>query len=148
MPAKVVQLNQSFSDDEALVFVPPGNYEFAYIGYETKRIFSAQKLYMHFRIVTQGSHFGKMLTRYYGVTIIGKTGKSGRFSAGWKSDLMFEHVTLFGERPKRKSEVPIMPYKDNIIVGQVETVSKNRNQRTYPELLQHSKIAELIRVEK
>ena len=148
MAAKVVQLNQSFSDDEALVFVPPGKYEFAYVGYETKRIFNAEKLYMHFRIVNQGSHFGKMLTRYYGVTIIGKIGKSGRFSAGWKSDLMIEHVNLFGQRPKRKSEVPITPYKNNIIVGRVATVKKNRKQRSYPELLQHSKIAELIRVEK
>ena len=148
MPAKVVQLNQSFSDDEALVFVPPGNYEFACIGYETKRIFNTEKLYMHFRIVTQGPDFGKILTRYYGVTIIGKTGKSGRFSAGWKSDLMFEHVKLFGQLPKRKSEVPITPYKNNIIVGRVETVTKNRNQRSYPEPLQYSKIAELIRIEK
>ena len=103
---------------------------------------------MHFRIVTQGPDFGKALTRYYGVTIIGKTGKSGRFSTGWKSDLMFEHVNLFGQLPARKSEVPIMPYKNNIIVGRVATVKKNRNQRSYPELLHHSKIAELIRIEK
>ena len=148
MPAKVVQLNQSFSDDEALVFVPPGKYQLAYIGYETKWIFSAQKLYMHFRIVTQGPHFGKILTRYYGVQIIGNAGKSGRFSAGWKGDLMSEYVSLFNQLPKRKSEVPIKPYKNVVILGRVATVKKKRNQRSYPELLHHSKIAELIRVEK
>ncbi|MDC0178332.1 hypothetical protein OAI75_00855 [Woeseiaceae bacterium] len=139
MAAKDVQ-------EMGLVLVPPGEYQLAFMGQETKYIFRSQKLYMHFRIVDFGPHFEKKVTRYYGVRIIGKPRKSGRFKAGWHSDLMTEYVSLFGRLPKRTSEIPITPYKKHILLGRVETVTNNRVRRPYPELLHYSRVAELLRV--
>ena len=146
MSAKVVEIDRVASDETGPVIVPPGKYQLAFMGYETKHIFRSQKLYMHFRILDYGPHFEKQVTRYYSVRIIGKARKNGRFKAGWHSDLMMEYVSLFSRLPKRVSEIPITPYKQHILLGRVDTVTNNRARRPYPELLQYSRVAELLGV--
>lgn len=132
-------------EDHGPVLIPPGLYDLAYVKHQTKRIFGAEKLYIDFRVVTEGPHFGVKLSRYYGVTIYGKARKNGRFAAGWLSDCMYEHVKLFRSRPRRPSEIPMRPYQQHIIQGRVATVRTNRAQKEFPELLHYSKISELIK---
>lgn len=130
--------------------VEPGEYDLVLVDYETSRMFGkAEKLALNFRIVTQGPHFGEVVSRYYNVKrIIGKPAKGGRFQVARGSNFLFEYMTIFEHlgQPKRLDRVPMSHFENNIIIGRVKTVVKNYNQRKLPHALQYSVIEELLRV--
>ncbi len=132
--------------DDSLVQVPAGCYELEYVSHVKRKIFSARKLYLNFRIINDGPHQGKIATRYYAITM-SEAGKArGRFGFGWYSEGMREYVLLFGERPQRNTDISIEKYKSQIFLGRIETVTSDYKKRDKPELLQNSKVAELIEI--
>ncbi len=58
---------------------------------------------------------------------------------------MREYVMLFNEKPRR-DRIPMARYEHAIIIGRVESVTKDLNQRIVPQLLCYSVIRELVRV--
>ena len=74
----------------------------------------------------------------------GKSGRNGSFRVMPRSDLMREYVMLFNEKPRR-DRIPMNRYEQAIIIGRVETVTKDSNQRIVPQLLHYSVIRELVR---
>jgi hypothetical protein len=113
------------------------------VGRTPRFVFKTPKLEMRFRIVTQGEHFGVTLSRWYQLREIYKDGK--RFRFGWKSDLAHEFANVFDYAPDRADLLPVEPYKNIIIVGEVTTVTERSGRRAIHPSLQYSKIARLVR---
>lgn len=127
------------------LLIEPGIYELAFDHHVTGYMFGrAPKLVCHFRIVTQGPHFGAMLRRYYNVkTLASKPRRGGSFKVGWHSDFVREYATLFG-LPQRLDRVSTEQFKTAIIRGKVATVVRDTKQRSIPEALRYSVITELV----
>ena len=137
-------------EDDLPPLVRPGYHDLTLDSFQTAMMFQgkAPKLIMHFRIVSFGDDFEKIVPRYYNVSrIIDKPQKGGRFKASKKGDFLREYLTLFGSNVRRLDRLPMTQFKDVIIQGEIETVKRSRN-RDIPELLQYSKVAKLIKVKK
>ena len=123
--------------------IPTGKYELKYEGHVTKKIFTADKVYLFFRVASFGPHFGTILARHCNCTLIGKPGWSGKFKAGWRSNLMREFVGVTGRRPQRNDRVPLSNLGNFIVVGTVTTVEKGSDQSEIHRELQYSVISRL-----
>lgn len=123
--------------------IPPGKYELKYEGHVTKKIFTADKVYLFFRVASFGPHFETILARHYNCTLIGKPGWSGKFKAGWRSNLMREFVGVTGRRPNRNDRVPLTNLGNFMVVGDVKTVDTGSDQSTIHRELQYSVISRL-----
>ena len=124
--------------------MPEGEYDLAYVRYETLYMFAkAPKLVITFRIITEGPFFGKKISRFYNVKSISKNGK---FKVGRKRDFIYEYAKLFG-LPARLDRIPLgSKFSKHIFIGKIEDVKNDYKQRSMPEGLRYSKIAELIKV--
>lgn len=134
--------------DELPPRIKPGEYDLSFVRYETARMFrgKAEKLVMYFKIVSMGEYFDAVLPRYYNVEKIGpKRRTNGRFKAGTKGDFLREYCTLFPNRIGRRDRIPMSPFKNCLIRGNVVTVKEARGRPIPPEL-QYSKIAQLLEV--
>jgi hypothetical protein len=123
--------------------VDPGEYDLAYVGHQTSRVFGTPKLVMYFRIVTQGPAFDRLLPRWYRVRSVSS---SKRFRFGWHGELVREFAVLFNERPTHADRFPVGKFKDVMLVGRVATVGSDHKQRDIPEPLRYSVIRELLRI--
>lgn len=133
-------------DGDQPSLIPPGEYELAFDYFETKILFKKPKLFVWFKVIKYGDHFGVRVPRYYGLRkIIGRYGKGGRFAIGWKSDFLREYARLFGA-PKRLDRIAMTPFEKVVIVGRIRTVEKGHDQREIHDSLRYSVIDELIRV--
>ena len=132
--------------DDSLVQVPAGRYCLEYASHIKRKIFKADKLYLNLRIIDDGPYQGKIVTRYYSITM-SEAGKArGRFGFGWYSDGMREYVLLFGERPQRNTDISIEKYKSHIFLGRIETVTSDYKKRDKHVLLYNSKVAQLVEI--
>ena len=125
--------------------IDPGIYEFAYhtrwLGYLYG---GAPKLIIIFRVVTEGSAYGKKLYRCFNLKGLNK--KRGDFSVGRRGDFYYEYVRLFGVEPN-KNRISMTPFRNVIIKATVRTVNTDYKQRPLPEPMRYSVIKELISVE-
>jgi len=132
--------------DDSLVQVPAGRYCLEYASHIKRKIFKADKLYLNLRIIDDGPYQGKIVTRYYSITM-SEAGKArGRFGFGWHSDGMREYALLFDEVPQRNTDISIEKYKSHIFLGRIETVTSDYKKRDKPVLLHNSKVAELVEI--
>lgn len=131
------------NDPPALV--DPGEYDLAFVGHRTSRVFGTCKVAMYFRIISQGPAFGSILPRWYRVRSISS---SKRFRFGWHGELVREFAILFNERPTHADKFPITRFKEVAVVGRVDTVASDREQREIPDVLRYSVVRELLRVQK
>jgi hypothetical protein len=127
--------------------IPPGEYDLRFVYHETRHMFRhSPKVILWFDVITFGPHVGVRLARYYNAErLTGKSGRNGPFKVMPRSDLMREYVMLFNEKPRR-DRIPMNRYEHAIIIGRVETVTKDSNQRIVPQLLHYSVIRELVRI--
>ena len=91
-------------DDKLLL--PDDKYEAVFIGHETVFVFQNPKIFLRFRITSQGEHFGKEIFRAYRVNkLVGKPSKNGKFKLRRGSDLFADISRLldFKVRPDRIS---------------------------------------------
>lgn len=149
MSAQVVKVD-SWSDSAAGIIegvrplIPPGDYQLAFVGHHTMIFCRAPKVALRFRVIDQGPHFGTELERFYNVRrLVGKQGKNGKFKIGASSDLLLEFCRCAPDRVARLDRLPITALKQHIVIGEVHTVDRNRNQVELPEPLRYSVIKAL-----
>lgn len=128
--------------------IPAGVYQLKFECWDTVLMFGrSPKVVITWSVCDFGEHFGTKLKRWYNATrIIGKPGRSGRFKAGWSSDLFREFVTIAG-MPQRSDRIPLSRYASMIVLGEVQTVVQDRQQEKIPTMLQYSVIRKLLRKE-
>lgn len=107
----------------------------------TRKIHSADKLEICFRVIDQGPYFMKKVSRYYNVRHRGKTGKNGNFSCGKTTAAFRElsHVLFFS----RGDRIPLTLLKDMIVVAEVSTVSKDNKQKSIHPQAQYSVVRKI-----
>lgn len=134
--------------DGAPPLLPPGEYRLKFEGWSTVMLFGrSPKLVMHFTVCDFGEHFKAGLSRWYNLRRIkGKAGKNGQFIVGWSSDLVRDYARLVG-MPHRADRIALSKLKDLLVIGRVETVTKDRSQRPLPDGMHYSVIRELLRAE-
>ena len=127
--------------------VPPGVYRVMFSHWWTGVLFGrSQKLALVFKIADFGDHFETEVRRWYNVKLRGRSGRNGRFSTGWGSDLLREYATIVGKR-KRRDRIALTAYGEMIVLAEIATVDSNRLQEKLPEELHYSVIRRLIRAE-
>jgi hypothetical protein len=147
---KVVHIHNSGEaqiEGQRPLLVEPGVYDLAFQFHETAYLFGrAPKVVCHFKIETPGQHYGKALVRYFNaMTLTSKPRRGGSFKIGWKSDLLREYATCFG-LPARIDRLSLESFKQRVIRGRVIVVSRDSKNRSIPEPLRYSVIAELLGV--
>lgn len=127
--------------------VEPNTYDLVYHHHETILYQGKQpKLVVWFKIVSCGPAFETILPRYYNLAAIkGQPRKNGRIKPGRASDFVREYALLFG-LPKRLDRIPMDRFRDAVILGKVRTVKTDYRQRSTPQPLQYSVVAELLQV--
>ncbi|NND82509.1 MAG: hypothetical protein HKN50_08790 [Gammaproteobacteria bacterium] len=143
MSARIHSLDEYIPEDD-LILIPPGEYELSY-QYHVTWLYMGRipKVVVAFRIASLGEHFGKPIFAYYNVgKISGKPRKNGQFSVGWRSRFMWDYAMCFG-KPIRKDRIPMVRFREHIVIGKLRTVTSNHEQKKYPESLQYSVVDEL-----
>lgn len=125
--------------------VPPGDYQLAFLDYETRTMFKhSHKLMLWFRIVDPGVDFGLKLARYYNVhRLMGQRGRHRMFKVGFHSEFVREYALLFNTIPPRLDRIPMTVFQNRIVSASVRTVTQDHLQRDRPEVLQYSVIRKL-----
>lgn len=144
----VPDIGEGEIEGDGYALVPPGEYRLRFDTWTTIIMWGrAPKLALKFKILDFGEHFETTLYRWYNVKrLVGKPGKQGRYKIGLTSDLYRDYASLLGA-PLRPDRIALTKLKPLVIVGAVETVSKDRSQTTLHQACQYSVIRELVRTE-
>jgi len=128
--------------------IKPGEYQLTFLGHETISQFKTAKLALRFRVVSPGAAFNLELFRYYNIKAVAGKGrrKNGRFTVGPCSDFYREYCMVFG-RPVRRDRLSVSRYRNSIVIGEVDTVTRGHDQRELHEATQYSVIRRLLRLE-
>lgn len=133
---------------DVLPLIPPGVYEMRFMYHETANMFGkSRKIIFWFQVVEFGDYYGVKLARFYNADrIIGKQGRSGKFSIKRGADLLREFLNVFPDYrpPKRFDRIPISYYKNVIVRCRVDTCTKDSQQRDTHELLHYSVVKEIL----
>ena len=97
-----------------------------------------------FRIITFGPHFETILHRHWNLKSYSKS--KGTFTVGWHSDFMREYARLFG-LPRHQKHLSMAAFKGVVIIGVVETVTRDSQRQPLPEDLYYSVIRRIIALE-
>lgn len=133
-------------DDSPLI--PEGVYEMAYLFHKTWMFMGRQpKVVMYFSITEPGDYFGVVLPAYYNVVKhTGRCCKYGGFKAAKKSNLVRDFCRVFPTQPlPRLDRIPISRLESVLVLGTVENVKKDFQQRDIPEAAQYSRV---VRIDK
>jgi hypothetical protein len=132
--------------DGECVLVPEGEYELRYVDYETATYFGSPKVVVHFAIVSPEEYAGLPIDRFYNVKrLAGPPGLYGKYVAARRGDLIREYSEIVG-RTGRLDRISFMPFKDQRIIGQIETVRFNYKRDPLPESEYYSRIGKLVSV--
>ncbi len=127
--------------------IPEGTYEAVYLNHDTAISFGrAQKVYVWFRITSNGPANGTKLYKAYNVKQInGKPRRNGGFTVGRHHSLLTDLARVVGLklRPDRLSLSSLQPH---LIEVTVRTVRTSHRQEPLPEFLQYSVIDRLERI--
>jgi len=132
-------------DIDRPILIPEAEYDFMltniWKGYMYKG--RAPKVFLTFRIMTEGPYYGQHLKRHYNVK--GFTKKNEVISRGWTSDLVREYTVLFG-LPRTLKDIGLTKFKGKVIRGKVKTVKTNNRGNPLAEPNWHSCIDELTKL--
>ncbi len=127
--------------------LPEGEYLATYTHHWTAWVFNTAKVFVHFKLVEQGEHYGKQLYRpYRAKELIGKAGKNGRFKLAPRSDLYLMVCRLY-EPQVRPDRISLRCLKDVLLRVSIRTVRKDSKQRPLPACLHYSVVDELVCIE-
>lgn len=130
--------------DGAIVQVPDGEYELAYISHSTGTFFGTPKLLIHFAIAT-GEYAGLPVVRYYNVKRLkGNHGKGGKFVPAATGHLIREMYNV-GIDPARRDRCPISKLKRIRVIGEVRKVVSDSQREPIATDAHYSKVARLVR---
>jgi len=134
-----------YIDADRPILIDEGEYDFIltkiWKGYMYKG--RAPKVFLTFRIVTEGPYYGQHLKRHYNVK--GFTKKYEVIPRGWTSDLVREYTVLF-RLPRTLKDIGLTKFKGKIIRGKVKTVKTNNRGKALAEPNWYSCIDELTKL--
>jgi hypothetical protein len=129
---------------ESLILVDAGNYQVTLVKAWKDVLFGkSQKLFLSFRIVTEGKFYGQHITHCYNIKGINKHGAI--IPKGTDSKFVVEYSHLFGE-PKNLADVGIRSFKGKIFNCSVRTIDKDFKQQPTPADRHYSVIERLTDV--
>jgi len=117
--------------------IEPGLYEMQFIKHETRFLYGARKLSLHFKIIESGSHCGQILW------LNCEMPTDGKLKTGSK---LFRLLCLAngGQRPDRFDRISTKVFRGKVFKGKVVTVTKDWQQQPIPTAAQYSVILTLI----
>ena len=122
---------------QAPVLIPPDTYELNYVAHRLQRRFRRGVLEVYFQV----EDLRVTLPRYYSVTITGKT----TFRAAGGSDLVRHFNRLFPDRIRRLDRIPVARLGDQTIIGTVDTVTRDHENKNLDEEAQYSVVRSLLK---
>lgn len=128
--------------------VPDGKYQAVLVRHETAFVFKTAKVFLWFRIIDPGEHYGKELYRPYRVKrLIGKPGRNGSFKLAPGSDLfsMLVRVLDMGKKAMRPDRISLRALKNGVLEIKTRTVTKDYQQREAVEWLRYSVVDDVTR---
>ena len=122
--------------------VPDSVYEFYFIRAEQTRLWTRQKVFLWFKIITSGDHFGKRLYFVANAPLKDHMAMSSRYWQAW--------TLAAGRRPKRRDKLSTSVFRKKVFLGRTRMVKKKvdkdgKHSARAPEQ-QYSVIDELIQV--
>ncbi|MBS0150715.1 MAG: hypothetical protein JSR31_07215 [Nitrospira sp.] len=97
--------------------VPDGNYELAFIRVDRKKnLWGRMKLFLHFKIMNPGEHFGKVLFMAVNIPPNGNFSISSKFLQQW--------VIAAGFHPGRRDRLSTRVFRGKVFFGAVRTVTQ------------------------
>jgi hypothetical protein len=129
--------------DGECVLVPEGEYELRYVDYETATYFGSSKVVVHFAIVRPEEYAGLPVDRFYNVKqLSGPPGLYGNYVATHRGDLKREYRKIVGTTG-RLDRISFKQFKDQRIIGQIETVRFDYKRDPLAESERYSRIKKL-----
>lgn len=156
LPHPTLKLVEPEPDDGEIVcdyssrppLVPDGKYQAVLVRHETAFVFKTAKVFLWFRIIEPGEHYGKELYRPYRVKrLIGKPGKNGSFRLAPGSDLfsMLVRVLDMSKRAVRPDRISLRALRHGVLEIKTRTVTKDYQQREAVEWLRYSVVDDVTR---
>lgn len=97
--------------------VPDGNYELAFVRVDQKKnLWGRMKLFLHFKILDHGEHFGAVLFMAVNVPTNGNFSISSKFLQQW--------VIAAGFHPSRRDRLSTRVFRGKVFFGAVRTVTQ------------------------
>ncbi len=148
-PKIIVDNTQDDSDNYLRPLIPAGVYLLKLQAHSTGLYFGQPRLVLRFSVVDMGEYHGTTVYRYYNVQkLIGKPGVNGRFKPPRSGDFLIEFFQIARDCAcPRLDRISLDPLYRKILVGRVRTVGRNNLQKTVPDQLKYSLVAELLRAE-
>ena len=128
--------------------VPDGKYQAVLVRHETAFVFKSAKVFLWFRIIEPGDHYGVELYRPYRVKhLIGKPARGGSFKLAPGSDLfsMLVRVLDMGQKSRRPDRISLRALKQGVLEIKTRTVTKDYQQKEAVEWLRYSVVADVTR---
>lgn len=121
-----------------------GDFEAVFVRHETALLFKTGKVFLWFRIVAPGPHFGVEICRPYRCReIIGRPGKGGRFKLNRGSDL-FKDLARLLDVARRPDRISLHDLRGPVWVIRTRTVDHDHRQRPIPEAARYSVVSEIL----
>lgn len=149
----VVELADGDIEGTAWPLIPNGIYLAQYVKHvciEMACFKGAPKVFVQFRIVDPGEHFGKILYRAYRVKAIRSDGRKsgspivgGRFIVGRRSELLKDYCQAMETR-SRPDRISLRALKHLIVKIRTRTVIRDGKQKSLPPALHYSVVDEII----
>ena len=132
-------------DTDRPILIPEGEYDFMLTNIWKGCMYGgrAPKVFLTFRIVTEGPYYGQHLKRHYNVKGFNK--KNEIIPRGWTSDLVREYTVLFG-LPRTLKYIGLTKFKGKVIRVKVRTVKTNNRGKALAEPNWYSCIDELTKL--
>lgn len=129
------ELDVAVKDDQ-FALIPDAQYEVVCTRYEKRKFFGAFKLYVWFRIITEGDYQGLQIFRAYNWYERPPRG----------SDLFKDLGRLYGRPLRKNTRLSLKLFKEKALLVQTRTIRVDRKQNPLPEYQRYSVVDRLIDV--
>lgn len=130
-------------DEDRYCLIPDGEYLAGFEFYRTDHMFKgAPKLELWFTTL-EDDYQGLSIPKWYNCQKCQKNCKYGNFKVARRSNFSMDFVRLFNHEIKRNDRAPMSFFEKHYFLIEVETVTRNFQQKNYPEQLQYSKVKEI-----
>lgn len=125
--------------------VPDEIYSAIFTHHETAFVFRTSKVFLYFRIIDPGEHFGKILYRAYRAGALkGEPRRNGGFKLRRGSDLLSMIFRILEISKARPDRVSLHEIKNCVLKIKTRTVTKDYQQHALPECMRYSVVADII----
>jgi hypothetical protein len=121
--------------------VPDATYQMGFVRAERGHFENRQRIFLWFRIVTAGDHFG---TELY---LVCPCPTSGGKIFGLGSKLVAAATVALGQRPKRRDRLSTRIFAGKVFLTRTRTVTRDHKAKERPKEDHYSVVAELLNVE-